>query len=116
MRVAVAGAHGQVARRLGRLLTARGGTVGGRGRHPRPPAGPREAAPVRVRVAGAHGPAARRLGRLLTARGDTVVGIVRNPAHTADLEADGVTPAVPDLEPAPAAEVAPEHPAHAGAA
>jgi uncharacterized protein YbjT (DUF2867 family) len=53
---------------------------------------------MRVVVAGAHGQVARRLGRLLSARGDTVVGIVRNPEHRADLEADGVQPAVLDLE------------------
>jgi uncharacterized protein YbjT (DUF2867 family) len=53
---------------------------------------------MRVVVAGAHGQVARRLGRLLSARGDTVVGIVRNPDHRADLEADGVQPAVLDLE------------------
>src|SRR5690349_7128505 len=53
---------------------------------------------MRVVVAGAHGQIARRLGRLLSARGDTVVGIVRNPDHRADLEADGVRPAVLDLE------------------
>jgi nucleoside-diphosphate-sugar epimerase len=53
---------------------------------------------VRVVLAGAHGQVARRLGRLLSARGDVVVGLVRNPAHTADLESDGVRPAVLDLE------------------
>ncbi|GAB3311038.1 SDR family oxidoreductase [Geodermatophilus aquaeductus] len=53
---------------------------------------------MRVVIAGAHGQVARHLGRLLTGRGDTVVGIVRNPAHTPDLEADGVTPALLDLE------------------
>lgn len=53
---------------------------------------------MRVVVAGAHGQVARRLGRLLSARGDTVVGLVRNPGHRADLEADGVTPEVLDLE------------------
>src|SRR5919107_4644629 len=53
---------------------------------------------MRIVIAGAHGQVARRLCRLLTGRGDTVVGIVRNPDHTADLEADGVTPAVLDLE------------------
>src|SRR3954462_10659440 len=53
---------------------------------------------MRVVVAGAHGQVARRLGRLLSARGDTVVGIVRNPEHRADLEDDGVQPAVLDLE------------------
>src|SRR5919206_3360292 len=34
MRIAVAGAHGQVARRLGRILTARGDTVLGLVRNP----------------------------------------------------------------------------------
>lgn len=53
---------------------------------------------MRVVVAGAHGQIARRLGRLLSGRGDTVVGIVRNPAHEPDLVADGVQPAVLDLE------------------
>jgi uncharacterized protein YbjT (DUF2867 family) len=53
---------------------------------------------MRIVIAGAHGQIARRLGRLLTARGDDVVGIVRNPDHAADLEADGVGPAVLDLE------------------
>jgi uncharacterized protein YbjT (DUF2867 family) len=62
---------------------------------------------VRVVIAGAHGQVARRLGRLLSGRGDTVVGIVRNPAHAADLESDGVHPAVLDLETATVGEVAP---------
>src|SRR3954469_6474060 len=61
---------------------------------------------MRVAVAGAHGQVARRLGRLLTARGDTVVGIVRNPEHRADLESDGVQPAVLDLEQASVDDVA----------
>jgi uncharacterized protein YbjT (DUF2867 family) len=61
---------------------------------------------MRVVVAGAHGQVARRLGRLLSARGDTVVGIVRNPDHRADLEDDGVQPAVLDLEHASVDEVA----------
>jgi uncharacterized protein YbjT (DUF2867 family) len=61
---------------------------------------------MRVVVAGAHGQIARRLGRLLSARGDTVVGIVRNPDHRADLEDDGVQPAVLDLEQASVDEVA----------
>jgi nucleoside-diphosphate-sugar epimerase len=61
---------------------------------------------MRVAVAGAHGQIARRLGRLLVTRGDTVVGIVRNPAHAADLEADGVQPAVLDLERATVDDVA----------
>ncbi|MGY1651341.1 NAD(P)H-binding protein [Geodermatophilus sp. SYSU D01119] len=61
---------------------------------------------MRVVIAGAHGQIARRLGRLLAGRGDTAVGIVRNPDHTADLEADGVEPAVLDLESASVEEVA----------
>jgi len=61
---------------------------------------------VRIVIAGAHGQVARRLGRLLSARGDTVVGMVRNPAHVPDLTADGVEPAVLDLESASVEEVA----------
>lgn len=61
---------------------------------------------MRIVVAGAHGQVARRLGRLLSGRGDTVVGIIRNPAHAADLEADGVRPAVLDLEAASVDDVA----------
>jgi nucleoside-diphosphate-sugar epimerase len=53
---------------------------------------------MRIAIAGAHGQIARRLGRLLSARGDTVVGIIRNPVHEPDLVADGVEPAVLDLE------------------
>ena len=53
---------------------------------------------MRIVIAGAHGQVARRLGRLLSGRGDTVVGIIRNPDHAADLEDDGVRPAVLDLE------------------
>ena len=61
---------------------------------------------MRIVIAGAHGQIARRLGRLLTARGDTVTGIVRNPAHRADLQDDGVEPAVLDLETASVDDVA----------
>src|SRR3954470_20547106 len=61
---------------------------------------------MRVVVAGAHGQVARRLGRLLSGRGDTVVGIVRDPGHRRDLEADGVEPAVLDLESASVEDVA----------
>jgi nucleoside-diphosphate-sugar epimerase len=53
---------------------------------------------MHIVVAGAHGKVARRLGRLLSSRGDTVVGIIRNAAHEPELVADGVTPAVLDLE------------------
>jgi uncharacterized protein YbjT (DUF2867 family) len=61
---------------------------------------------MRIVVAGAHGQVARRLGRLLSARGDTVVGIVRNAGHEADVRADGVEPAVLDLEAASVDDVA----------
>jgi nucleoside-diphosphate-sugar epimerase len=61
---------------------------------------------MRIVLAGAHGQVARRLGRLLAGRGDTVLGLVRNPDHRADLEDDGVTPVVLDLEAAPVEEVA----------
>ena len=61
---------------------------------------------MRIVVAGAHGQVARRLGRLLSARGDSVTGLVRNPDHRADLEDDGVTPVVLDLESASVADVA----------
>jgi uncharacterized protein YbjT (DUF2867 family) len=61
---------------------------------------------MRVAIAGAHGQVARRLGRLLAGRGDTVVGIVRNPDHAPDLESDGVTPVVLDLESASVDDVA----------
>jgi nucleoside-diphosphate-sugar epimerase len=61
---------------------------------------------MRIVVAGAHGQVARRLGRLLSARGDTVVGIVRDPGHEADVRADGVEPAVLDLEAASVDDVA----------
>lgn len=60
---------------------------------------------MRTVLAGAHGQVARRLGRLLSARGDTVVGIVRNPDHQPDVRADGMEPAVLDLESASAGEV-----------
>jgi nucleoside-diphosphate-sugar epimerase len=61
---------------------------------------------MRIAIAGAHGQVARRLGRLLSGRGDSVVGIVRNPAHEPDLVADGVEPAVLDLETASVDQVA----------
>ena len=61
---------------------------------------------MRILLAGAHGQVARRLGRQLSDRGDTVLGLVRNPDHRADLEADGVTPVVIDLETATVDQVA----------
>lgn len=61
---------------------------------------------MRVVIAGAHGQVARRLGRLLCADGTEVVGLVRDPAHGDDLTADGVHPAVLDLEDASVEQVA----------
>jgi uncharacterized protein YbjT (DUF2867 family) len=51
-----------------------------------------------VVIAGGHGQIARHLTRKLSARGDRVRGIIRNPDHVADLEADGATAVVLDME------------------
>src|SRR5919109_2387642 len=51
-----------------------------------------------VLVAGGHGQIARRLLRLLAQRGHSARGLIRNPDHAADLEADGATPVLCDLE------------------
>ena len=61
---------------------------------------------MRIVLAGAHGQVARRLGRLLSSRGNTVIGLVRNPDHRSDLESDGVTPVLLDLESAAVDQVA----------
>lgn len=61
---------------------------------------------MRIVIAGGHGQIARRLTRLLSARGDEVVSVVRQPAHMADVEQDGATGVVLDLEAASLAEVA----------
>ena len=53
---------------------------------------------MRIAIAGGHGQIARRLSRLLAERGDTPLAIVRNPAHVADVEADGATAVLLDLE------------------
>ena len=53
---------------------------------------------MRIAIAGGHGQIARRLSRQLAARGDTPLAIVRNPDHVADVEADGATAVVLDLE------------------
>lgn len=60
---------------------------------------------MRIAIAGGHGQIARRLSRLLAERGDTPVAIVRNAAHVADVEADGATAVLLDLETADAAEL-----------
>lgn len=69
---------------------------------------------MRIVIAGGHGQIARRLGRLLAAAGHEPVGLIRNPAHAADLEADGSTAVLLDLEQVSAAQVA-EHLAGADA-
>jgi uncharacterized protein YbjT (DUF2867 family) len=51
-----------------------------------------------VLIAGGHGKVARHLIRLLAAAGHTARGLVRNPDHVADLEADGGTGVVCDME------------------
>jgi nucleoside-diphosphate-sugar epimerase len=51
-----------------------------------------------VLIAGGHGKVARRLIRLLARDGHTARGLIRNPDHAADIEADGGTAVVCDLE------------------
>lgn len=51
-----------------------------------------------VTVVGGHGQVARRLTRLLVGRGHEVRALVRNPDHLADVEADGATGVLCDLE------------------
>ncbi len=53
---------------------------------------------MRVIVIGGHGKVARRLTPTLTERGHTVTAVVRNPGHVPDVEADGATAAVADVE------------------
>jgi uncharacterized protein YbjT (DUF2867 family) len=62
---------------------------------------------MEIVIAGAHGQIARRLTRQLVGRGDRVRGLVRNPGHVADVESDGGTAHVHDLEQASPAEIAP---------
>jgi uncharacterized protein YbjT (DUF2867 family) len=51
-----------------------------------------------VVIVGGHGQIARLLTRQLVAEGHRVRGLIRNPDHAADLEHDGATPVVFDLE------------------
>lgn len=53
---------------------------------------------MRVVVAGGHGQVARRLVRLLGGAGHDLVALVRNPDHVPDVEADGASGVVLDLE------------------
>jgi uncharacterized protein YbjT (DUF2867 family) len=49
-------------------------------------------------IAGGHGQIALQLERLLSDAGHSVRGLIRNPDHAADLEAQGATAVVADLE------------------
>jgi uncharacterized protein YbjT (DUF2867 family) len=51
-----------------------------------------------VLIAGGHGQVARRLIRVLARDGHSARGLIRNPDHAADIEADGGTPVLCDLE------------------
>ena len=51
-----------------------------------------------VLIAGGHGKVARRLIRLLAGDGHAARGLIRNPEHAADIEADGGTAVLCDLE------------------
>lgn len=53
---------------------------------------------MRILVFGGHGKVARQLTPLLTADSHEVTGVIRNPDHVADLESDGATPVVADVE------------------
>ncbi|MBG6180629.1 NAD(P)-binding oxidoreductase [Arthrobacter sp. CAN_A1] len=57
-------------------------------------------------IAGAHGKIARELTRHLVHQGHEVVGLIRNPEHNKDIESDGGTPEVVDLESSSADELA----------
>lgn len=61
-----------------------------------------------IAVAGAHGKIAMRLTRLLVADGHRVLGLIRNPDHAGDLQREGASPVVCDLEAADAGEIAAE--------
>jgi nucleoside-diphosphate-sugar epimerase len=58
-----------------------------------------------VALAGAHGKIAMRLTMLLSQAGDEVIGLIRNPDHSADVERQGATPVLCDLERATPEEI-----------
>jgi uncharacterized protein YbjT (DUF2867 family) len=53
---------------------------------------------MRIVIAGGHGQIARQFGRLVAQAGHQPVGIIRKPEYVPDLDADGVEPALLDLE------------------
>jgi len=53
---------------------------------------------MKIAIAGGHGQIALLLARLVTDAGHDAVAIVRNPAHVADVEQQGATAIVADLE------------------
>ncbi|QKE83291.1 SDR family oxidoreductase [Arthrobacter sp. NEB 688] len=53
---------------------------------------------MRVLTIGGHGKVARLLTPLLAERSHEVTAVIRNPEHTADVEADGATAKVADVE------------------
>ncbi len=53
---------------------------------------------MRIVTAGGHGQIARQFGRLVAQAGHEPVGIIRKPEYVPDLQADGVEPALLDLE------------------
>jgi nucleoside-diphosphate-sugar epimerase len=59
-----------------------------------------------VALAGAHGKIAMRLTTLLSRVGDEVIGLIRNPDHAGDVQQQGASPVVCDLEQATVAEIA----------
>jgi uncharacterized protein YbjT (DUF2867 family) len=53
---------------------------------------------MRVIVIGGRGKVARKLTPILTERGHAVTAVVRNPGHVPDVEGDGATAALADIE------------------
>ncbi len=59
-----------------------------------------------VALAGAHGKIAVRLTAQLSRAGDSVIGLIRNPDHAAEVERQGASPVLCDLEQATVEEIA----------
>lgn len=60
----------------------------------------------RIVIVGGHGKIARQLVPLLVEHGHEVTALIRNPAHATDVEADGATARVADVEQLDAAGIA----------